>query len=292
MNQDTLLGREIGCDLVSGTAEYTARRGRITRIVSNAASSGIGDMTEEYPLSALNRKRVDTITLIGIRGTATVICQGLSKTATFATDLATSAANFVSSNAAAYLAVGVVLTSSGSKLIFKAVSNGVDFISETTITLLTTDLTGTVVTTYEKITGVVTGRSYMSIKRVDTVTLTGSSGTANVLCDGVTKLATWNAAGLTATAADFVTSHAADYLTGGVVVTSSGANLIFTSTVAGVNFTGSTTITNASGNLAGTVVATTANSTVLINDAKEVICDYPLTKFTPAAGSFWVYYSL
>lgn len=60
-------------------------------------------------------------------------------------------------------------------------------------------------------------------------------------------------------AADFVTNWAADYLGGGVVVTSSGADIIFTSQTAGVNFTGSTTITTTAGDLAGTVAATQAN---------------------------------
>ena len=63
----------------------------------------------------------------------------------------------------------------------------------------------------------------------------------------------------TQTAADFVTDHAADYVAGGVTVTSAGADIIFTSSVAGQDFTGNTTITNVTGNLSGTVVNTTAN---------------------------------
>jgi len=62
------------------------------------------------------------------------------------------------------------------------------------------------------------------------------------------------------TAAQFVTDHAAAYLVGGVVVTSSGANIILTSSVAGVDFAGSTTVTNTSGDLAGTAVTTTPNA--------------------------------
>ena len=61
-------------------------------------------------------------------------------------------------------------------------------------------------------------------------------------------------------ATQFVTDHAADYLTGGVVVTSSGTSIIFTAETAGVDFTGSTTITNTSGDLTGTVVHTVANA--------------------------------
>jgi len=134
------------------------------------------------------------------------------------------------------------------------------------------------------------GRSYMSVKRVDTVVLTGTSGTANILCNGITRLATFNTS-LTQTATDFVTSHAAAYLAAGVVVTSDGATLTFTSTVAGTDFTGNTTITNATTNLAGTATMNVvANVKASLNNNKMVVPDYPLSAFTPAKGSFWVYY--
>ena len=81
------------------------------------------------------------------------------------------------------------------------------------------------------------------VAQIDTVTLTGTSGTANVLCDAVTKLATFFNS-LTETAAGFVAMYAADYLPGGVVVTSSGANIILTSNVPGTAFAGGTTINN------------------------------------------------
>lgn len=65
---------------------------------------------------------------------------------------------------------------------------------------------------------------------------------------------------LTQAAAQFVTDNAAAYLVGGVVVTSSGDDIILTAAVAGVDFAGATTITNVLGDLAGTVVHTTANA--------------------------------
>ena len=64
---------------------------------------------------------------------------------------------------------------------------------------------------------------------------------------------------LASVAASFVTVHASDYVAGGVVVTSSGEDIIFTAAVAGVNFTGATTITNTAGTLDGSVTATQAN---------------------------------
>jgi hypothetical protein len=293
MDNNALLNRlagGFGCDLVTGTAEFTARKGRIWKLVSNAADSRILNMTEEYPLSTTNRKRVVLVNLTGTKGTATVVCNGVSRTATFSNSLTVTASNFVSANGAAYLAAGVVLTSSGPVLIFTAVTAGVEFIADTTITNATTDLAGTVYATYIKNTATVTGRSYMSVKRVDTITLAGTSGSCTIIVDGVTKTCTWNAGGLTATAAAFVTANAADYLAAGTVLTSVGAVLYFTAVEAGTDFTGASSGANASGDLAGTAATPTANSVVAINDTKEIIPDYPLTKFTPAKGSFMVYY--
>jgi hypothetical protein len=88
--------------------------------------------------------------------------------------------------------------------------------------------------------------------RVDKILLTGTSGTATVTCDAVAKLATFDT-DLATTAANFVSAYATDYLTGGVVLTSVGDTLIFTSNVLGAEFTGSTTIATVSGDLSGSV---------------------------------------
>lgn len=53
--------------------------------------------------------------------------------------------------------------------------------------------------------------------------------------------------------------NAADYLAAGVVLTRSSHVLIFTAAVAGVDFTGSTSITNGIPNLAGSVATLQAN---------------------------------
>lgn len=89
-----------------------------------------------------------------------------------------------------------------------------------------------------------------SDESTQTVTLTGTSGTANVTIDSVDYLATF-ATDLTLTASNFVTAHAADILAAhGLVVTADAGVLSFTGTTVGFL---SPTITNASGNLAGTV---------------------------------------
>jgi len=86
-----------------------------------------------------------------------------------------------------------------------------------------------------------------------TVTLTGTSGTANVSVKGVNYLATF-ATSLTVTATNFVTTHSAALATAGVEVSANGAVLTFralNTDVTGI------TITNATTNLAGTLGAVT-----------------------------------
>lgn len=90
------------------------------------------------------------------------------------------------------------------------------------------------------------------------VTLTGTSGTANVAVGGVNYLATF-ATDLTTTAANFVTTHAAAISTAtGATVTSSGALIVIKDETTGFP---TVTITNATGNLAGTVSDIAAVST-------------------------------
>ncbi len=97
--------------------------------------------------------------------------------------------------------------------------------------------------------------------KVTTVTLTGTSGTANVTIAGVNYLATFDT-NLTTTASNFVTAHAAAILAAhGFTVTSAAADLIFTQTKGN---TANPTIANVSGNLAGTVAATTAPTKLVI----------------------------
>lgn len=98
--------------------------------------------------------------------------------------------------------------------------------------------------------------------RVDTVTLTGTSGTANITCNGVTKLATWTS-DLSGTAEKFVEDwgmSGGEYYLSGVQVSFSGDDLIFTALVSGFDFTGDTSISNVITNLNGTVVKTTPAS--------------------------------
>jgi len=104
-------------------------------------------------------RQLDTITLTGTDGTADITeAGGLIKEVTFATDLTTTAANFVTAFAADYLVEGIVITSSGDNLKFESEEYGVAFTSPV-ITNTNVDLDGSVVNT---IANVVVGEAEIS----------------------------------------------------------------------------------------------------------------------------------
>lgn len=99
------------------------------------------------------------------------------------------------------------------------------------------------------------------VSRVDMVQLSGNSGTGNILCSTVTKLATYHT-DLATTASDFVTNWQAAYNAVNVNLSSNaGGQIFFTSSVPGTDFTGVTTFTNVSLTLAGQVIHITPNGT-------------------------------
>ncbi len=172
----------------------------------------------------------------GTTGTANVVIDGTNYLATFATDLSITAANFVTTHAAAILsAEGVTVTQIAS-------SDGLQFEKDTI------DYTFDVVN--------VTG----NIAQVDTLTLTGTSGAAGITIDTTTRSAVF-VSSLTQTATDYVTNHAAAFLTIGIVITSSVADIIFTADSPGVSFNSPTIANNQVGDLDGTIANTTANVT-------------------------------
>lgn len=121
--------------------------------------------------------------------------------------------------------------------------------------------------------------TFSGVAQVETITLTGTSGTATVaVAGGLSKTATFTT-NLTTSAANFVTSHAAAYAAVGIIVTSNGADIIMTAAVAGTPFT-APTITNATGDLAGSVVDTNANAAVLNSTGDQNGTGNPITLFT------------
>lgn len=120
---------------------------------------------------------------------------------------------------------------------------------------------------------VTTYQTTAAVAAVDTVTITGSSGTANLTINGVAYLATFNST-LTQTATDFAATHAATIAArfGKCVVTSSGADVIVTAGVPGMDVT--TSIANVTGNLAGSSANTTAavqNTTLVAGSGKSIL---------------------
>ena len=193
------------------------------------------------------RMQVNTITLTGTSGTCNVTMGGLVRLATFDTNLATTHANFVTAWKSDYAAIGIILSGT-TTLVFTGTVLGLTIGAGAVSAAVSGNLTGTVAAT-----------TPLNVVQVDTLTLTGTSGTANIAgAGGLTKLATFDT-DLTTTAAAFVTAHAAAYLVEGIVLTSSGAGLIFTANVAGTRFT-HPTITTLTLTLSGANVLTTLNS--------------------------------
>ncbi len=88
------------------------------------------------------------------------------------------------------------------------------------------------------------------------VTLTGTSGTANIIVGGTNYLATFTSS-LTTSATNFVTSHGATLLALGITVTANSGVLTF---VADTDTFPTITVANVSGDLSATIAAVTAIS--------------------------------
>jgi len=160
--------------------------------------------------------------------------------------LAEAAADFVTDHAADYTDIDV--TSDEEDIIFTGKEtatkvSGDDFTGDTSITNTSGNLDGSVVATQAYVT---------SVPQIDTITVTGDSGEADVLCDGVTKALEWEIS-IALTLQNFVDDYADDYLAVGTILTCTVDELIFTAKKAGVPFTGATSITNVSGTLDGEV---------------------------------------
>ncbi|MBU1777970.1 MAG: hypothetical protein KJ899_15195, partial [Gammaproteobacteria bacterium] len=94
--------------------------------------------------------------------------------------------------------------------------------------------------------------TYIQLVRVETVTLTGTSGTCNITCDGITALATFNS-DLPTTAGLWVVANNAAFAANDITLSLDGETIIFTQDVAGHDFVGATSVANVSGDLDGTV---------------------------------------
>lgn len=278
----------------------------------------------------------NVLTLTGTSGTANITINGVLNTliATFATDLTTTANNWVAGNFDFYRTRGF-LVSAAAGVITVVPAWAWDSVNRINVTIVnaTTNLAGTLTGTFEadfskaktwqvtfgqniavrkprnmvegdrirlelRATGAytttfaidgfffpggtenvqtstsidtVTGTVNVSMfPRADRITLTGTSGTANITVAGLTKLATFNTS-LTQTATDFVTSHAATYALIGITVTAASGVLTFTTTTrTAANIYGTPTIVNATTNLAGTIVFVPEGRVLVDAAAKDI----------------------
>jgi len=138
-----------------------------------------------------------------------------------------------------------------------------------------------------------------SVKQKETISFTGTGGTANVTgAGGLTKLATFRD-DLTTTAIDFESAHGAAYAVG-ITLTRNMGDIILEATVAGVPFT-APVVTNVTANLGGTVAHTTANYTAtamefdsmaLVNGGggtiKDVKIETNITAFAAKGFRLWL----
>lgn len=111
----------------------------------------------------------------------------------------------------------------------------------------------------QRVTNVLVSTEYPQLNGISTraVTLTGTSGTANVVVGGVNYLATFTS-DLTTSAANFVTSHAATLLALGITVTANTGVLTFS---AATSIFPSISVANVTGDLAGTVASVSNTAT-------------------------------
>jgi hypothetical protein len=123
-----------------------------------------------------SKAQIDTITLTSLLGSGTAdvtAAGGLTKTATFNTDLPTTASDFVAAYAVDYAAVGIVISTTGiGDIVFTAAVAGVPFTSPV-ITNVVPDLAGTVVNTQANVTAPVPSiGSHYWAECVDLTTIT------------------------------------------------------------------------------------------------------------------------
>ena len=233
---------------VSG--DYTLTLPSYWDLISGSYDGSKDNLITAYCADDTAQTQVDTLTLSGTNGMAVISAAGgLTKSIYFDDSLGAVAAKFVVDNAADYLAQKIVVTSDDADIIFTSQLAGYAF-TNPQITDVAGNLNGTVVNTTPNGEGTA---------QVDTVTLdTGTAGAAEISVAGDLTKEVVFIDDYETSAELFVTRYAADYLAEGIVVTSSGDDIIFTAEVAGTAFD-SPVISNVASTLTGTVDNTVEN---------------------------------
>jgi hypothetical protein len=187
--------------------------------------------------------RIDHVVLTyGISGSANITCNGVTRLCNFASSLSQSAQNFKDLFYTDYYVSGVLLSVSSNILSFTEM-NGVDFSGSTSIVNVSGTLSGESNTSPSHVDGQA---------QVDTVTLTGTGGCADITANGLTRRA-YFIDSLSDAAINFRDACDTAYLERDIIVTASGPDIIFTSRYKGQAFTGTTSIVHVDSSYQGAV---------------------------------------
>ena len=126
---------------------------------------------------AAGTPEIDKITLSGSSGSATISCGGISEVCEFLTDLPATASQFVNLYALEWAIANIELTSDDEDLYFEEIIPQGGFV-DAAIVNIDGDLSGTKYDIQEPVAWT---------PRIDTITLSGVLGSANITVDGITE---------------------------------------------------------------------------------------------------------
>jgi hypothetical protein len=214
-------------------------------------------------------KHIDKITLSGSSGSADIVVGGVSQEAVFSNTLTETAHNFISDGdvVAAYAAADIDIDHDGATIIFSAQVAGTDSITGTTsITPIGAALNGTA---YSPSTAYVAEvPEHPAVARVDKIVIAGTSGHGHIRCENVTCQIDFDYS-LAATAANFAADFYADYEAVGILLSSSGSTIYFTSATPGTDnfYYDHTALINPSGITGTTTAEYVANEAYIAPEA-------------------------
>ena len=166
-------------------AQFTLNSGRMTPVhkINKYTSEGValkGTVVTTQTAQAA-QARVDNIVIKGNWGTGTITINGLTKAITFSNDIAETVQTFVTTWGADYLTAGVILSSHGGfagewTLVATSTIPGTDFSGPTLLTATSGNLSGTVYNTVPFL---------PATPQVDTITVTGTGGAADIYVNGL-----------------------------------------------------------------------------------------------------------
>ncbi|TSA51973.1 MAG: hypothetical protein D4R45_07735 [Planctomycetaceae bacterium] len=126
---------------------------------------------------AAGTPEIDKITLSGSSGSATISCGGISKVCEYLSNPGVTATQFVIDFDLEWAAINIELTSAGADLFFTEIIPEGGFV-DAAIVNIDGDLTGTKYDIQEPV---------ACTPRIDTITLSGDTGSADITVDGVTE---------------------------------------------------------------------------------------------------------